>query len=855
MVITYKGLELEIPYEAEQIEDIKITVSLNDHGYLYLKLLIPEGRISEYINKNVKDEKIEVSKINDNGKKSKVFVGKINKVHMSFEGGLHMMEINCTSYTKDFDIKKNSRTFCNLDMTYEQVISKTLEPYDKKDFTDNLSHGTSLGEWLLQYEETEWGLFKRVATHFNGVIVPDITADYGRFHFGIPDLNKNKEIKLKDYEIVKNIDEYNKNEAMGLEDNFLHEYAKWDIVSSQDLLLGEQVLFNEVPCVVLKIKTEVYKEEIRTIYTLAPARGLRTIYKTNNKIFGMSIPATVKDVKGNTMSVHFEIDPSYETYPNQKYFTYAIESSAWYCMPEKESKVHIYFPTNNEKDAIAVHAVRNTSDGAAYASKTQNPDNKSFSHTSGSEMCLTPSDMNFTSDAGGASTVNLSQGGDVSISGTNINLTATEDVQLGMREGDGDAPALKPQVIQISAGEKIDFAKGGTLGIEIVDQTFIQGPMIKYEGSIKDSVPLPDEIAHRNDGDAETINEINAQAKQYEEQKIQEAKNKVGFGLVAFAIGAVAVAAAVVVSVGTGGVGAPAAVALVAGTISAISGASKAAEGVSDYKKAVETGDFSKSYNFMRDTLMGGNETLYNLVTYGAVLISGVALAILTGGAATEVLAKTAIDMGGDVAFNMIADYADDGHINNGVMSYLESACVSGGLSGVNVGVMNKFKKIEKAGNLSCKTLGRIRMASDVALDLTGQLATTGDMNITSTVLKKYVGNKLCFSDPVDGATGSLYIPATDIVLPDIHEEFKIERKYESVNPRTGTLGKNWTASFETFLDISDNKVNVLCTDGHVETFNLVDNNWVNDKGGARIYTLKEADGEWILKCYSDKKT
>ena len=29
-------------------------------------------------------------------------------------------------------------------------------------------------------------------------------------------------------------------------------------------------------------------------------------------------------------------------------------------------------------------------------------------------------------------------------------------------------------------------------------------------------------------------------------------------------------------------------------------------------------------------------------------------------------------------------------------MSYMESACMSGALSGVNVGVMNKFKKLEK---------------------------------------------------------------------------------------------------------------------------------------------------------------
>lgn len=94
MVITYRGLELEIPYEVEQIEDIKIIVPLNDHGFLYAKLLIPEGKVSEYINKSVKDEKIVASRVRENGEKSKLFVGKINDVHMSFEAGLHMMEIN-----------------------------------------------------------------------------------------------------------------------------------------------------------------------------------------------------------------------------------------------------------------------------------------------------------------------------------------------------------------------------------------------------------------------------------------------------------------------------------------------------------------------------------------------------------------------------------------------------------------------------------------------------------------------------------------------------------------------------------------------------------------------------------------
>ena len=72
----------------------------------------------------------------------------------------------------------------------------------------------------------------------------------------------------------------------------------------------------------------------------------------------MSIPATVKVRSGNCVRVHFHIDKEYDDSPNVRYFTFAIESSFIYCMPEVGSQVHIYFPSEEESDAIAVHAVR-----------------------------------------------------------------------------------------------------------------------------------------------------------------------------------------------------------------------------------------------------------------------------------------------------------------------------------------------------------------------------------------------------------------------------------------------------------------------------------------------------------------
>ena len=157
MVLTYKGLKIEIPYDVIQVEDIELIETINDHASLKLKLLVEEGKILEYINKNINNEKVTVISIDETTKEeTRLFIGEINEVFMSYEGELHIMELKCISYTKEFDIKKNSRTFCNLDMTYEEVIQKVLEPYNKKDFKDNIAEGQAIGEYILQYEETDW---------------------------------------------------------------------------------------------------------------------------------------------------------------------------------------------------------------------------------------------------------------------------------------------------------------------------------------------------------------------------------------------------------------------------------------------------------------------------------------------------------------------------------------------------------------------------------------------------------------------------------------------------------------------------------------------------------------------------
>lgn len=48
--------------------------------------------------------------------------------------------------------------------------------------------------------------------------------------------------------------------------------------------------------------------------------------------------------------------------------------------------------------------------------------------------------------------------------------------------------------------------------------------------------------------------------------------------------------------------------------------------------------------------------------------------------------------------------------------------------------------------------------------------------------------------DPVNVTTGSFYINAKDLEMPDLSGYTRIERKYSSINKRSGLLGAGWTS-------------------------------------------------------------
>ena len=849
MSLTYDGLTIETEFDSElQILHFIMEQQLNEHAELVVSYLVRGENPFHRYNNN--------SRIVVKEKETCLFTGILVNIRTKDTRDGAVLETRWKSSTCLLDRKKHERAITGSDMTYGQLLGRLTASYGEI-YQDTLSYNRLLPGFLLQYQETDWEFLKRLAARAGGVLTPKCTGSDGEFCFGFPNLKKEK-ISDASHRMLTTIDyeAYARESQTSPFWTFLMDHYQKCFTSAKNYWLGQRVEVDGFEGIVTHIHIEGCDGSVIKTYVVTSEAGIAGTCGVNPKFSGLHLEATVKEAKGSSIRVEFGIETI--TSESELYFPYAVESSAWYAMPEVGSLVHIYLPEQDETLAYAVHSMRNTSAGAVHASATSDPSVKSFTHPSGASMQLDGSALTLTSDTQGMAQATLGGDGTLGLKAKKITITAYGNVEIGAGE-------KQAKQVELKAGKELTIVSDQGASAYLGEQLYLNGSRIDYAAEIKDAVEIPEEILNRNEGIEDQIDAINASAKEMEKAKIQEAKKKTGLGMLAMAIGAAAIAAAVVC---TGGA-ALVAVAVVAGGAAIACGAGSVEEGVRDYKKAVESGDFSKSHNFMRDEVFQGNQGIYDAVLYGSVLICGIVIGVATGGGGMEalkdVLIRTGKDVTVDTLSNLAMDYMDDGSINNGLESYLKNMCMAGSSASVSAGFMQKFKGMEAAKKYSCKQIGMMRYGLNTSMDVMTSYATTGDANLTKILVSNYISNKWCGADPVDMATGSLYIPATDMTLPDILEDYKVTRKYESINQRSGLLGYGWTCSLESCMLITERFCKVLMQDGHVETFereltegDATEARWVNDKGASRAVTLemqnKEGRNYWILQDHREQK-
>ena len=473
----YEAIQVELPYEIISIQNITLKAALNEHYYLTLDALIDEQWVEQYLNESIINKQVTViiqQKI--------IYIGRIHELKIESRGLVNMLHIASVSYSADLDVKKNDTAFVNLQQTYEDVINAIANRYPNAAYMDHITEGKKLSHLLVQYKETDWSFIKRIASHFETVLVVNASAPISRVHFGLEPIYKQKNLEEAFNEREIDFETFQKLEVITEKALNVETFIGWRVLSRMYFSIGTVIYYEGKQMYITSLELESKQGEIAFQYELKLPQAILGPYQINHQLKGVSIEAIVKRRRNNEMQLHFCINDTYEPAEGNQWFEYAREVGNFYCMPIEESKVHVTFTSGDEKHTVVTHAIRTASPGSKYFSKAINPDYKSYSTVHGQELLLTPELLQIAEDEQKTIQFTLNKDGNVNITAKTIQIHGNNCLKIGTQEPyDEKENPVKPKQIKLSAKNKLVVTKsiGNDINlnhsIELVEQSHLKG--------------------------------------------------------------------------------------------------------------------------------------------------------------------------------------------------------------------------------------------------------------------------------------------------------------------------------------------------------------------------------------------
>ncbi|VBB09029.1 Hypothetical protein LUCI_4315 [Lucifera butyrica] len=496
--ITWHKLQFS-PYPFKDILKIDIAQAVNQHARLFISGILDEtaSQQQDYIQQTVQPTPVALKYLDSTGTVQCLFRGIVTNIRQQTIAGLKHLDIEALSFSHLLDIQQHSRSFQGHREPYryifDQVNSLARQSIPNLSgnvlFAQDSEAGQITGGLILQYRETDWEFLKRLASRFNLGLVPDITFDSPKIYFGLPpaqpanqdnqatdqtNQQTGPELNAADYQIRRStgdcaVSSGNSRKQSGrtfTENDFTYcEARSFDI-----LPLGQTVSFLNKTWYIGAIHTWMENGVITSTYTLGTQQGLMQDDLYNNKLPGISLHGTVKEVVKDQVRVHiFEIDNTWDDGATW-FFPYTTvysspDGSGWYCMPEVGDNVRIYFPNNKEAESVAVSSINLT---PSQRGRREDPNTKIISTVHGKQVVLTPGGIQIIASDG--LWMNLSDAGGMTIkSNKQIKLEAQEDIHINSQTK-----------ILITGRQEIDLKQSGS-NINMQDIIKMSGNQVKIQ--------------------------------------------------------------------------------------------------------------------------------------------------------------------------------------------------------------------------------------------------------------------------------------------------------------------------------------------------------------------------------------
>ena len=414
---------MEITEQAGAHGELKITAVL-DFGLEQTAFFeVPEQLVLYYL---------------DGGEKKVLFSGVLQSSSMKRKGKYLYLQLTAKTLTYRMDIQREIRSFQNLSETNHQVMEEIFGDYSGC-MCRNYAPEQAIGQFLFQYEETDWVFLKRLCNWYGVRLYPQAQKEGMAFYAGIAPLQSGGKLPELFYCCQLDFSDYEAVKANTGQEALPQERLHYMAHSFEIMPIGEKISYHGNEWNIVAAKRVLEKGLLRNYYTLAQPEAEVEERLRSRLLPGISLDGSVKAVQRNKVQVWMNRDTNPSS-AGQYWFPYSTvagsgDGSGWYCMPEVGEKIRVYFPTAEEREGYVISSLAgNTKENQ---SGSMDPAVKHISTAQGNTVTL----------SGGGAVVSACGGADTMVLGS-----------------DGAVSVIAASSISIAAGSKISF-KANEIGV------------------------------------------------------------------------------------------------------------------------------------------------------------------------------------------------------------------------------------------------------------------------------------------------------------------------------------------------------------------------------------------------------
>lgn len=425
--------------EVVSIENLKLDAGINQHATLELECLIEQEYMQDYIMLPEKEQQITVRE-----EEKIIFCGTVTQAVCKTKRGNTYLYLTLKNASYLLDRTKIAKSYQNIAMTYQEIA-------EDKAMTIYAGESETIGNVVVQYQETDWEFLLRMSSCVGTGIYADMCMPKCVIHWGIEDKTVDSNLQITEYTVEKDLELFKKCAENANKKLMEADCITYEFECNEMLKIGDAVSLDGRKVYITWMQCEMNQADFCGLYKAKSKEGICYMPRLRYDMPGTALEGNVIDVDKDKVKVHLTIDEKQDKETAYWFPFSAMEASSdgsgWYYMPEPGDCVKVCIPSWDEKDAFAVSAVSSYDGKADTEDKMADTNSMYMRNPSGKQMQMTQ--QHIKADGGnGQSMFEMDAEG-------NMTLCANQSVSIEAME-----------TIEIEAGDVIEIKAAKVLNVK-----------------------------------------------------------------------------------------------------------------------------------------------------------------------------------------------------------------------------------------------------------------------------------------------------------------------------------------------------------------------------------------------------